>query len=239
MAHFNSLWVLGFLVAGGVLLYESPRASYGGWLITILIVAAISFMVIRAISVLCWSWGVKFIEGNQSKKNKEDPDKEDIYSMATVEASGNGRNEGLWGKCFVEADGNETKTKVLYIKRRVEQLEESPLDLSQQETEESLLHWWRKITYSTLAIGWLFATYKYRGSGHWGWSVDLGAIIGEAIGRGLGLMLCAWILAGLPWLFYKLTKNPLSKMAYISTFIVGLIMMLVANLISVLLSPPL
>ena len=104
-------------------------------------------MVIRAISVLCWSGCVKFVGGNQSKKSKDDLDKEDPYSLATVEASGNGRNEGLWGKCFVEADGNETKTKVLYIKRRVEQLEESPLDLSQQEAEESLLHWWRRIMF--------------------------------------------------------------------------------------------
>ena len=222
----------GFLVAGGVLLYESPRAGQGGWLIAILIGAAISFMVIRAISVSCWSWGAKFIEGNQSKKNKEDPDKEDIYSMATVEASGNGRNEGLWGKCFVEADGNETKTKVLYITRRVEQLEKPPLDLSQQETEESLLHWWRKITYSALAIGWLFATYKYRGSGRWDWLMDLGAITGGAIGRGLGLMLCAWILAGLPWLFYKLTKNPLSKRGYILCFIGGCVITLIANLVA-------
>jgi hypothetical protein len=234
----ESLWVLGVLVAGGFILGETGVRYYntlrGEIIIIILIVAGISFMVIRAISVLCWSGCVKFVGGNQSKKSKDDLDKEDPYSLATVEASGNGRNEGLWGKCFVEADGNETKTKVLYIKRRVEQLEESPLDLSQQEAEESLLHWWRRIMFVALAIGWFFATYEYRGARNWDWALYSGAIIGEAIGRCLGLMFSAWILAGLPWLFFKLTKNPLTRRGYILCFIAGCVFCFLANLVAVI-----
>lgn len=32
------------------------------------------------------------------------------------------RNQGLWAKCFAEAEGNESKTKALYMRERVRQL---------------------------------------------------------------------------------------------------------------------
>lgn len=34
----------------------------------------------------------------------------------------NARNKGLWAKCFAQAEGNEAKTKALYMRERVKQL---------------------------------------------------------------------------------------------------------------------
>jgi hypothetical protein len=187
------------------------------------------FLIVRAIGVLCWKYKNKLknklVGSGIRKSNQPKFDEEDFYSAATIEASGNGRNEGLWGKCFVEADGNENKTKVLYIKRRVEQLEESPPDSSKQE-EESFWHWWKRIIYAAAGIGYLLAAFGYypvKDYRYPGLDDLVNFVIWRGIGYGLGLMFCAWILAGFPWLFFKLTKKPLSKRGYILCFIGGFV----------------
>jgi hypothetical protein len=53
---------------------------------------------------------------------KEQPT-ESIYAQALHELEGGNRNDGLWAKCFAEADGAEHIAKAQYIKIRVPQIQ--------------------------------------------------------------------------------------------------------------------
>lgn len=53
---------------------------------------------------------------------KEQPT-ESIYAQALHELEGGNRNDGLWAKCFAEADGSEHIAKAQYIKIRVAQIQ--------------------------------------------------------------------------------------------------------------------
>ena len=65
----------------------------------------------------------------------DDPQEEKLYALAAAELEGGDRDEGLWAKCFVECDGEETKTKVRYIKVRVSRLKDEKA-VSQQGSGE-------------------------------------------------------------------------------------------------------
>ena len=52
----------------------------------------------------------------------EDELRDELFAEAAAELDGNGRDEGLWAKCFVECDGDENKAKALYLKTRVGRL---------------------------------------------------------------------------------------------------------------------
>ena len=58
---------------------------------------------------------------------------DELYALAWKEVDGQGRAEGLWARLFVEHDGDETKTRVAYLKLRVEELHQ----LRRKEIEES------------------------------------------------------------------------------------------------------
>jgi len=49
----------------------------------------------------------------------EDELRDELFAEAAAELDGNGRDEGLWAKCFVECDGDENKAKALYMKNWV------------------------------------------------------------------------------------------------------------------------
>ena len=53
---------------------------------------------------------------------KEQPT-ESIYAQALHELEGGNRNDGLWARCFADADGLENVAKAQYIKIRVDQLQ--------------------------------------------------------------------------------------------------------------------
>ncbi|MDP7010709.1 MAG: hypothetical protein QF685_04960 [Verrucomicrobiota bacterium] len=65
----------------------------------------------------------------------DDPQEEKLYALAAAELERGDRDEGLWAKCFVECDGEETKAKVRYIKVRVSRLKDEK-DVSQQGSGE-------------------------------------------------------------------------------------------------------
>ena len=46
-------------------------------------------------------------------------EEEAIYAQVAKELKEN-RNEGIWLKAFTENDGDETKTKIAYTKKRVD-----------------------------------------------------------------------------------------------------------------------
>lgn len=47
---------------------------------------------------------------------------EDYWESASLEFNSDARKQGLWAKCFSEADGDENKAKALYLRVRAEQL---------------------------------------------------------------------------------------------------------------------
>ena len=53
---------------------------------------------------------------------------QDKWESASRELASN-RNEGLWAKCFVEADGDENKAKAAYLKYRFKNLSEENGDI--------------------------------------------------------------------------------------------------------------
>lgn len=68
-------------------------------------------------------------------------DEEIIWSQVANELSTNIRNEGLWARCFAEADGDEGKAKAMYLKKRVEQeklknLQQGKVELQRKKIEE-------------------------------------------------------------------------------------------------------
>ena len=48
---------------------------------------------------------------------------EDLYAKALYELEGGKRIDGLWAKCFADANGVENVAKAQYIKIRVSQLQ--------------------------------------------------------------------------------------------------------------------
>ncbi len=49
------------------------------------------------------------------------PTEEDHWATAITELESGQRRPGVWAKAYAEADGDETKTKVAYLKARVQQ----------------------------------------------------------------------------------------------------------------------
>lgn len=58
---------------------------------------------------------------------------EQIWALASHEMGSLNRNEGLWAKCFAEADGDDAKTKVAYLRQRVTQLTDQAKALAANE----------------------------------------------------------------------------------------------------------
>ena len=64
-------------------------------------------------------------------------DDEKIYNAILDELHANGPRQGLWAKCFAEANGNENAAKALYFKYRAQQLvnQESPATSKSNSTD--------------------------------------------------------------------------------------------------------
>jgi len=52
---------------------------------------------------------------------------EDLWEQASKEFNSTLRKEGMWAKCFAEADGDENKAKASYLKIRAQQLSDETL----------------------------------------------------------------------------------------------------------------
>lgn len=66
------------------------------------------------------------VEATITKQNPPEPDTqqtEDLYAQALSELEGGKRIDGVWAKCFADADGVENVAKAHYIKIRVSQLQ--------------------------------------------------------------------------------------------------------------------
>lgn len=75
------------------------------------------------------------VDKKYSQANKEvgtdNFDEEEFWREASLELSSGNRKEGLWAKCFAEADGDENRAKAIYLKERVEQFKISTPKLNQ------------------------------------------------------------------------------------------------------------
>lgn len=58
---------------------------------------------------------------NKALEEKE-KDTVDAYAIAEQEIEANNKDEGIWKKAFVDADGDESKQKALYMKYRAEEI---------------------------------------------------------------------------------------------------------------------
>ncbi len=57
------------------------------------------------------------------------PSNDSAWEVASNELNSVNRREGLWAKCFAQADGDENKAKANYLKERVEQLRSEEIKL--------------------------------------------------------------------------------------------------------------
>lgn len=75
--------------------------------------------------------------------NTESATEEDHWATAMAEVESAQRRPGVWAKAFAECEGDETKSKVAYLKARVQQLIDaekmSQAQLARQETERHRL----------------------------------------------------------------------------------------------------
>ena len=60
---------------------------------------------------------------------------EEIYELISEEIESSSRKKGIWTKAFSEAEGDENKTKALYIKYRFDQIKEGHKEIEQEEEE--------------------------------------------------------------------------------------------------------
>jgi len=60
---------------------------------------------------------------------------EEFYELAYKEIESGNLKKGLWAKAFSETEGDENKTKALYIKYRFEQIKESHKEIDEKEEE--------------------------------------------------------------------------------------------------------
>ena len=60
---------------------------------------------------------------------------EEFYELAYEEIESGNLKKGLWAKAFSEAEGDENKTKALYIKYRFDQIKEGHKEIEQEEEE--------------------------------------------------------------------------------------------------------
>ena len=73
---------------------------------------------------------------------------EEFYELAYEEIESGNLKKGLWAKAFSEAEGDENKTKALYIKYRFDQIKEGHKEIEQEEEEvkiDSKLKYEKKI----------------------------------------------------------------------------------------------
>ena len=61
---------------------------------------------------------------SSTKSSLKDLDDNQLYAIGWKEVEEDNRDEGLWARLFVENDGDETKTRVAYLKHRVDALHE-------------------------------------------------------------------------------------------------------------------
>ena len=60
---------------------------------------------------------------------------EEFYELAYEEIESGNLKKGLWAKAFSETEGDENKTKALYIKYRFDQIKEGHKEIEQEEEE--------------------------------------------------------------------------------------------------------
>ena len=77
----------------------------------------------------------------ENKDLKPDAEKEvhmveeEFYELAYEEIESGNLKKGLWAKAFSETEGDENKTKALYIKYRFDQIKEGHKEIEQEEEE--------------------------------------------------------------------------------------------------------
>ena len=78
------------------------------------------------------------IENKDLEPDAENEDhmvEEEFYELAYEEIESGNLKKGLWAKAFSETEGDENKTKALYIKYRFEQIKESHKEIDEKEEE--------------------------------------------------------------------------------------------------------
>jgi hypothetical protein len=160
---------------------------------------------------------------------------EELYAQAAAELEDGNRDEGLWAKCFAECDGEENKAKARYIKTRAERLgqsnnetliqkEESDKESDKEANLTKGRIWKKRIWFygGAFAIAIIIPTiksYDYPDQG-------IAFIFGEA----LGIVFAAWLMAGLPYLYYRLTENKLTRFQYRSCFVAAFIIWFIGSM---------
>jgi hypothetical protein len=159
---------------------------------------------------------------------------EELYAQAAAELEDGNRDEGLWAKCFAECDGDENKAKARYIRTRAERLgqsndetliqEEGSDKKPEKEVNLTKGRIWKERIWlygGAFAVAFIFGVF---------WKHSRWMDIGFNFGRAVGAVFAAWLMAGLPYLYYRLTEDKLTRSQYRSCFVVGYIIYAAANI---------
>ncbi len=82
-----------------------------------------------------------YSENTPTISNSTNYDKDDVYDQIAEEFENGIEDKGLWTRLFADCDGDETKTKVLYIKKRAERLivaQSTGMDRTTQEAPSNI-----------------------------------------------------------------------------------------------------
>lgn len=124
------LWLTGFAALSVVVLFatyvDTLRYSHLEIFLLITLVFGVDYALLKFFQRVVANESIitrVSVDPQQATTSSKLPNDEDTWKAASKELATD-RNEGLWAKCFAEADGDENKAKAAYLKNRFKSLSE-------------------------------------------------------------------------------------------------------------------
>ncbi len=155
---FMNVWIKAvlYVVLGIVLsklinnfLFASLNTKGGGVNLLIATVAGLLGSAVLAHFVFKATSEVK----NKDKIPSAEKEDLSVYAEAISEINSNNRNEGLWAKCYADANGEKFKAEAAYIKVRAKELAKTKEELKEKLKLDNAEYLFRNKMYTTKNYG--------------------------------------------------------------------------------------
>ena len=113
-------WVGSWLMGASILTSPSLHKTDLDFYVGTAIMAVVWFLIGFAIGFVWRKF--KPLNSVMSQHKNIGVDDERLWEQASAELNSSNKNEGLWAKCFAEANGDESKAKAQYLGARVSKL---------------------------------------------------------------------------------------------------------------------
>lgn len=132
----NARWVGAWLMGVSVLTNPSLNKSDLDFYIGSVVLAIVWFLIGFVIGFL-WR-KVKPLTPASNQKSSAPIDDEKLWEEALAELNSPNKNEGLWAKCFSEANGDEAKARAQYLSLKVAKLKQVDTNITSAVKNEAV-----------------------------------------------------------------------------------------------------